>query len=72
MHFMPAQSSNQFGSLQNVGQNADFGAGALDLLDSKKQGDTLTDVLGLQRKASDSDDDSDDDEPAEEGEVEEI
>lgn len=55
---MPEEEHSVFSMLQNV-RDENYEAGAQELLDSKKQGNTLN-VLGLQAKES-SDEDSDDD-----------
>lgn len=44
--------------MQKVGKAAEFAAGGVELLDSERHNNTLSDVLGLQRRASDSDNDS--------------
>ena len=48
--------------MQKVSKGADFAAGGVELMQSERHNNTLSDVLGLQRKASDSDNDSDLDE----------
>ena len=45
--------------MQKASGNNDYAPGGVGTLDTKKQGETLNNVLGLQRKDSDSDEDSD-------------